>query len=119
MINLSDRIVTLLEANDIWVSWEQAYDGGNEMLAEMEFYTPAGEDFCFAIWYDGSETDFSSAFRQYVEEFDPDEHACLWINCRGRHGVPSSIREIIDDAEWILAKLSQIATALDVLLQEV
>lgn len=39
--------------------------------------------------------------RQYATGFDVDEHVELWIENRGKNGVPSTARELIEDAEAI------------------
>lgn len=75
--------------------------------AEMEFYSDAGEDFIFTVWFDGTWGDFVDNFRQYVIDFDPDEHAEMWVNSRGKDGVPNSIRTLIDDADSILEYLEK------------
>ena len=75
--------------------------------AEMEFYSDAGEDFVFTVWFDGTWSDFCDNFRQYVIDFDPDEHAEMWVNSRGKNGVPDSIRTLIDDADSILEYLEK------------
>ena len=75
--------------------------------AEMEFYSDAGEDFVFTVWFDGTWSDFVDNFRQYTIDFDPDEHAEMWVNSRGKNGVPDSIRTLIDDADSIQEYLYQ------------
>lgn len=74
------------------------YDG----YIEYQFYTPAGEDFSFTIPITDDE---QHELYKYAEEFDTDEHVELWINKRGQDGVPSSVRELVEDAEWIRDRL--------------
>ena len=83
-----------------------------ECYAEMEFYSDAGEDFVFTVWFDGTWTDFVENFREYAVEFDPDEHAEMWVNSRGENGVPDSIRTLIDDANSIKEHLEQFSDGL-------
>lgn len=73
---------------------------------EYQFYTPAGEDFNFAIPITDNE---QHELYKYAEEFNADEHAELWIDKRGQHGVPPSVRELVEDAEWIKDKLLVLA----------
>ena len=48
---------------------------------------------------------------QYANTFDPDEHAEMHIENRGRGGTPSSIRVLIDDANDIKDMLKELANA--------
>lgn len=69
---------------------------------EYKFCTPAGEDFSFTIPITGDEP---HEVYKYAENFDVDEHVELWINERGRNGVPATIRVLVEDAEWIKDRL--------------
>ena len=46
--------------------------------------------------------------KNYCEEFDPEEHAEIFIEMRGQKGVPSSIRDLLDDAESIKEMLQEL-----------
>ena len=48
----------------------------------------------------------------YAAYFDVDEHVELWVNGRGKNGVPSRIRELVEDAEAIDKMLQELAAAL-------
>ena len=74
---------------------------GDSWFAELEWYTPLGEDFIFCIWYDGSDENFYDEFYRYYDVFDPDEHCAMWVPLRGTNGVPDSIRDLVNDAEDI------------------
>lgn len=78
---------------------------------ELEKYSPAGEDFSFSI-AGREETDVVKQVREYAYEFDPDEHAEMWVESRGKRGVPDSIRTLIDDADAIKEMLFELADAL-------
>jgi hypothetical protein len=72
-------------------------------------FSPAGEDFFFTV----SRTNFAEEVRQYAEDFDPDEHATMWVENRNRvRGVPQSIRELINDADAIKAMLVKLGDEL-------
>lgn len=78
---------------------------------EVEFskYSPTGEDFSFTVPYTDSGDDIIKSVKEYYEDFDPDEHATMWIEARGRvNGVPNSIRGLIDDAELIKKMLYEL-----------
>ena len=78
---------------------------------EFEKYSPAGEDFSFSI-AGSEETDVVKQVRECAYEFDPDEHAEMWAESRGKRGVPDSIRTLIDDADAIKEMLFELADAL-------
>lgn len=109
-ISLPDSIIEALDAEDWCVCSVNEQRG--EYVAELEKYSPAGEDFIAVIWFDGSPDGFVEAFQQYATDFDPDEHADMWIeNRHSVRGVPS-VRELIDDADAIDNMLSHMASTL-------
>lgn len=75
---------------------------------ELEKLSPAGED----IVFDVSAEKFVENVREYADEFDVDDHVELWIAGRGKNGVPSTVRELLEDAEAIAAMLKELAEAL-------
>lgn len=75
---------------------------------ELEKYSPAGEDFIFGV---GSGR-FVEEVKEYAAYFDVDEHVELWVDSRGKRGVPSSVRELVEDAEAIDKMLQELAAAL-------
>ena len=109
---LSDRTIKILDDNEI-----KAYDrdkgSTDECTREIEFFSPEGEDVIECIWYDGTDDGFIKAFRENAERFDADEHAEMWVEGRGKRGVPESIRALIDDADWIKARLLEVAEMLE------
>ena len=70
---------------------------------DMQKYSPAGEDFGFVVDFneENSIESFIEDLEAYYENFDPDEHVEMWVDSRGKNGVPGSIRELIDDADEI------------------
>lgn len=86
------------------------HDG--KYIAGCEFDSDAGEDFCFDIWFDGTWSDFVKNFLEYCENYDPDAHAEQYVNMRGKNGIPSTIRELINDADSIGEYLSNWASEL-------
>lgn len=68
---------------------------GNGEDIELENVSPAGEDLVISV----SVGDFLVELKDNYEFFDAEEHACMWF---GQHkGEPSSLRELLDDAEKI------------------
>lgn len=76
-----------------------------EELIEYSFYTPAGEDFCFVV----SKPNEHGELWDYANNFDVDEHVELWMDKRGKNGVPQTVRELVEDAEWIRDRLLVLA----------
>lgn len=78
---------------------------------ELGFHSDLGED---VIEYVKAETDseFAEAVRKLAEEFDPEEHAELYISSRGKNGVPDSIRDLLNDAQGIKEFLTDLSDKL-------
>lgn len=97
-MKLNEKIVDIIQNRGF------NYDGVDEenYIYNVRLYqsTPAGEDWYVIIWFNGSDNGFIDAFRKYSESFDVDEEAEFWIESRGERGVISSIRKILEDAEW-------------------
>ena len=75
---------------------------------DIQQKSPAGEDFSFYT----DTADFPAGVLEYARNFDPDEHVELWIGHRGDGGCPSTIRELVDDAEAIKKMLKTLVNAL-------
>lgn len=108
---LNEKTIAILEENDITVS--ERYEQDGEYYREIEFYSPEGEDVLETIWYDGTDDGFIEGFRQLADNFDTDEHAEMWIDGRGKRGIPDSVRALIDDAENIKDTLLNVAEKLE------
>lgn len=115
MMELSKRIEELLEKHDFSVCGEiseRTYNNDGYDV-ELETYSPEGEDVIVSLTYDGTEEDFIRQFRSYAEGFDAEEHAEMWIESRGKNGVPDSIKDLLEDAEWIKSTLEEVADDLE------
>lgn len=97
-LNLTDEFTELCENLDWYV---KVY----ETEIEFEKYSPEGEDFLFYV----SPFDIPAEVQRYAEDFDADEHAEMWIECRGKRGVPSSIWDLINDADAIQKMLTELS----------
>ena len=119
-MELSERIIEVLEAHDISVCGEiteRTYnDDGYDV--ELETYSPEGEDVIISLIYDGTEEDFIRQFERYAEDFDAEDHAETYINMRGKNGVPESIKDLLEDAEWQKEMLLEVAKDLNSLDDE-
>ena len=107
---LAKKIIDVLENQDFHILSNVRQN--DDMIAELEYYSDEGEDVIVDIWHKGTIKSFADAFREYAEDFDPDEHAEMWVNYRGQGGCPSSIRALIDDADSIKEHLQQTALRL-------
>lgn len=92
--------------------WEMdVYD--KDICCTIYKYTPLGEDYSFVLYLEkGKESysanDFINALEDYYESFDIDEETALWVNSRGKNGVPESIEDLLDDAKWKKQWLSKL-----------
>lgn len=110
-IKLSEKIIDVVENNNFYIDKVQKQN--NDYYVEINQYTPAGEDWWETIWFDGTDDGFIKAVRERYRDFDVYDEAEIWIDYRGKNGVPSSIRELIEDAEWKAIKLGELADGLD------
>lgn len=115
MKELNENIIRVLEDNGFTVGKPEYSDHHKEYCIEINQYTDLGEDWWLTLWYDGTDEDFIQKFETVVEYFDPDEEAEIYIDMRGKNGVPDSIRDILDDQVW---KLNTLKTTLKELNEE-
>lgn len=96
----------LLDKAEAMGWWYNTYDDGSVEIGQC---SPVGEDFFFSI----AGKDIAAEVQEYYEDFDPDEHAKMWVeNMNTVNGVPKSVRILIDDAEAIDKMLMELADAL-------
>ena len=82
--------------------WLNIYDNDIEIGQS----SPLGEDFFFTV----SKDNFVKDITDYAEDFDPDEHATIWVeNMHTVKGVPKSIRALITDADDIKQMLTELS----------
>ena len=115
MKELNENIVRVFENNGFTVGEPDYSNHHREYCVEINQSTDLGEDWWLTLWYDGTDEDFIQKFETLVEYFDPDEEAEIYIDMRGKNGVPDSIRDIINDQEW---KLETLKTTLKELHEE-
>lgn len=114
---LSEKVTDILENNGWRLCSCEKQDG--EYYAEIEQYSPAGEDYVFTVWFNGFDADFIEKVCEYAEDYDADDHAADLVQYRGQGGVPNSVREIIDDAEEIGTMLSDLSDELSRIIDDV
>lgn len=108
---LNQRIIDTVEKNGFTI--HEVEKQGNDFIVEINQGTPLGEDWWEAIWFDGTNDGFVEAVRDRYNNFDVDEEAEIWVECRGRNGVPSSIKALVEDAEWKESALGLLADELE------
>lgn len=106
--------------------WEEIYDVLDNMNiyydtnycdskteALIEFWTDtAGQDIPMEFDYDGSSEDFVKQFTERAENYNVDEEVEVYINMRGKNGVPNTVRELLDDCQEAKNTLMEIARKL-------
>ena len=108
---LGEEITDILDNNDISVYNAEKTERGLEI--GLEFYSDAGEDFIIDLECDSAES-FAEAFSEYARNFDPEEHAEMWIEARDTvRGVPQEIRTLLDDANSIKEFLESVSAELE------
>lgn len=115
MMELSKRIEEILEKFDFSLCGEisERYSEKGKYDIELETYSPEGEDVIVSLIFDGTYEGFITAFVEYANWFDAEEHAEMWIESRGKNGVPESIKDLLEDAEWQKNMLLEVAEALN------
>ena len=109
-MKLAKSITDILESRDINIINTEKHQ--EEYITELEFWSDAGEDFIITLWHNRTKKSFIDAFIGYAIDFDPDEHAEMYVEYRGTRGIPDSIRDLINDADSIKEFLEETATAL-------
>lgn len=111
-MELHKKIIELLENNGFSVN-DVEQNGESGYYVELNQSTPEGEDWWVTITYDGTDEDFIREFKTHADYFDVDEEVEIWVDSRGKNGVPSSIRALVKDAEWKEETLKNTADDLD------
>lgn len=110
-MKLNDKIIKIVEDNDFTIHKVEKQDNG--FYVEINQGTPLGEDWWETIWFDGTDEGFIEAVRNRYNNFDVDEETEIWIEGRGKNGVPSSIKALVEDAEWKESALGELADELE------
>lgn len=95
-------------------SWEIRQEG-KRYYVYLSTYSDAGEDFGVDIDFDvkNAKATFMAELRQSIDDFDPLEHAAMWMEARGRvSGVPDTNMELLEDAESIEERLEDLWDAI-------
>ena len=106
------RIEKALDALGIGrYDWEKREDGS--WYGIIEFWTDtAGQDIPTEIDFDGTAKDFVEKFCEAADNYDVDEEVELYVDMRGKRGVPETVRELLDDCQEAKDTLMEIAEKL-------
>ncbi|MCM1178678.1 MAG: hypothetical protein NC347_00340 [Clostridium sp.] len=74
----------------------------------IENYSPAGAHLPLEI---PKNEDIVEWLKKNADSFSPDDHVELYIPMRGQHGVPESVRTLLEDAEAIKTMYQELAEA--------
>ena len=86
--------------------------------AEIEFWTDtAGQDIYFEADFDESLESFVRQVEKIAEDYDVDEECKCYMESLGKHGVPSSVRVLVDDCEEAENTLCELSDKLFELLR--
>lgn len=89
--------------------WQVNYDSKSKSM-ELCKFSPAGEE--FSIYIQGRNVnEFITELKTYYEDFDADQHAIDWYGAE--RGEPSSLRELLDDAEAIKEMICSLCQKLE------
>lgn len=106
LLTIND-IMEFLKKNDIQIT--ECLDSENGW--ELHWCSKAGEDMNETIYHCNSVDSIINAISTLAEDFDPEEHAKLYVNDAGENGVPT-LKELVDDAYDIKGFLMNIASEL-------
>jgi len=93
-----------------WGVHDCSFGPDSEPGWEISKYSPAGEDFSFAVCHNNDVSLAIQEIKDYANSFDIDEHIEMWIEARqnGVSGVPST-SELCEDAKDIQEMLEELA----------
>ena len=107
---LSKEIIEVIEKEGFSVQVDKQSNG---YCADLNQSTPLGVDWWVCIVFDETDEDFVSEVGIYYMGFDPEDEVELYIQNRGKNGIPTSIRDLLDDQDWKDDKLKSLSDALD------
>lgn len=96
---LTKEVIKVVE--DVGFSISALQVQGKHYLVELNQSTPLGEDWWEIIWFEKNTDDsFIAGVYDRYTGFDVDDEVEPYILIRGKHGVPESISDLLEDAKW-------------------
>lgn len=102
-----DKLQRIIENEGFYFEHKKEQKRGYYALLEQS--TPLGEDWCLEFIYKNI-ADLVNQIIKYSYNYDVEDEAAIYIDIRGKHGVPSSIRALLDDSQWKKDQLTKLAT---------
>lgn len=106
-----EQIEKICDKQGFWVNKDDNMFGNGKPGWEIGQMSSCGED-----WFEVFEADdvdtFIANLENRIENWDSEEEAMPYIERRGRNGVPSSIRDLLDDADWKEEQLKDLLDAI-------
>ena len=106
-----DQIEKICDKEGFWVNKDDNMYGRGKLGWEIGQMSSCGED-----WFETFEADdvdtFIANLESRIDNWDSEEEALPYIEMRGQSGVPSSIRDLLDDADWKLDQLKDLLDAI-------
>lgn len=103
-------IVKILEENDFVIG--EITKQSNGICVELNQSTPLGEDWWIVIFFDGTNNGFIQEFYNRAYDFDIDEEVEIFVQGRGKNGIPNSVVDLVEDAQWKQKTLEETADKL-------
>lgn len=110
MKNLKKDIIKILEKNDFVIG--EIIKENNSIYVDLNQSTPLGEDWWISIFFNGTNNGFIQEFYNRAYDFDIDEEVEIFVQGRGKNGIPSSIVDLVEDAKWKQKTLEETADEL-------
>ena len=107
-----ERIERALNKLDVAkYGWRKIEDG--TWYGLVEFWTDtAGQDIPTEFSFNGTAEDFVKQFTRCAENYDVDTEVEVYVDMRGKNGVPDTVRELLDDCQEAKDTLMMIAEVL-------
>ena len=106
-----DQIEKICDKEGFWVNKDDSMYGRGKPGWEIGQMSSCGED-----WFETFEADdvdtFIANLESRIDNWDSEEEALPYIEMRGENGVPSSIRDLLDDADWKVEQLKDLLDAI-------
>ena len=105
------KIQQIIEDSGFSYNYNPDMYGPNEPGIEIGQFTPLGEDW-WETFEAPSEDEFISNLESMINNWDNDEMIEPFLEYRGKKGVPESIRDLLEDADWKLQELKDLYSVL-------
>lgn len=106
-----EQIEKICDKQGFWVNKDDNMFGNGKPGWEIGQMSSCGED-----WFETFEADdvdtFIASLERRIDNWDSEEEAMPYIEMRGQNGVPSSIRDLLDDADWKEEQLKDLLDAI-------